>query len=78
MPVGRLDADTTGALLLTNDGELAHTLAHPNYEVDKVYEVETWTQPSDADLQRLETASSSRTASRARRTCGASTAQRSS
>ena len=53
VPVGRLDADTTGALLLTNDGELAHTLAHPSYEVDKVYEVETWTQPSDADLQRL-------------------------
>ena len=53
MPVGRLDADTTGALLLTNDGELAHRLAHPRYEVDKVYEVETWTQPTDADLDRL-------------------------
>ena len=53
VPVGRLDADTTGALLLTNDGELAHHLAHPKYEVDKVYEVETWTQPSDADLERL-------------------------
>ncbi|HEV2593290.1 MAG TPA: pseudouridine synthase [Gaiellaceae bacterium] len=53
VPVGRLDADTTGALLLTNDGELAHKLAHPRYEVDKVYEVETWTQPTDADLQRL-------------------------
>jgi 23S rRNA pseudouridine2605 synthase len=53
VPVGRLDADTTGALLLTNDGELAHRLAHPRYEVDKVYEVETWTQPTDADLQRL-------------------------
>ena len=39
VPVGRLDADTTGALLLTNDGELAHRLAHPRYEVDKVYEV---------------------------------------
>jgi pseudouridine synthase len=53
VPVGRLDADTTGALLLTNDGDLAHRLAHPRYEVDKVYEVETWTQPTDADLQRL-------------------------
>src|SRR3954464_405711 len=53
VPVGRLDADTTGALLLTNDGELAHKLAHPRYEVDKVYEVECWTQPTDADLQRL-------------------------
>jgi 23S rRNA pseudouridine2605 synthase len=53
VPVGRLDADTTGALLLTNDGELAHRLAHPRYEVDKVYEVECWTQPTDADLKRL-------------------------
>jgi 23S rRNA pseudouridine2605 synthase len=53
VPVGRLDADTTGALLLTNDGELAHRLAHPRYEVDKVYEVETWSQPTDADLDRL-------------------------
>jgi 23S rRNA pseudouridine2605 synthase len=37
VPVGRLDADTTGALLLTNDGELAHRLAHPRYEVEKLY-----------------------------------------
>src|SRR5918912_4300868 len=36
VPVGRLDADTTGALLLTNDGELAHRLAHPRYEVEKL------------------------------------------
>src|SRR5215211_8260246 len=40
VPVGRLDADTTGALLLTNDGELAHRLAHPRYEIEKVYEAE--------------------------------------
>jgi len=53
VPVGRLDADTTGALLLTNDGDLAHRLAHPRYEVDKVYEVECWTQPSEADLKKL-------------------------
>ena len=53
VPVGRLDADTTGALLLTNDGELAHKLAHPRYEIDKVYEVETWSQPTDADLDKL-------------------------
>jgi 23S rRNA pseudouridine2605 synthase len=53
VPVGRLDADTTGALLLTNDGDLAHRLAHPRYEIDKVYEVDCWTQPTDADLQRL-------------------------
>lgn len=38
VPVGRLDADTTGALLLTNDGALAHRLAHPRYGVPKVYE----------------------------------------
>jgi 23S rRNA pseudouridine2605 synthase len=53
VPVGRLDADTTGALLLTNDGELAHRLAHPRYEIDKVYEVETWQQPTDAQLDEL-------------------------
>lgn len=39
-PVGRLDVDTTGVLLLTNDGELAHKLISPKYHVDKVYEVE--------------------------------------
>lgn len=38
-PVGRLDRNTTGVLLLTNDGELAQKLAHPAYEVKKVYEV---------------------------------------
>jgi 23S rRNA pseudouridine2605 synthase len=53
VPVGRLDADTTGALLLTNDGELAHRLAHPRYGVDKVYVAETWQQPDDAALRRL-------------------------
>src|SRR6059058_6332705 len=47
VPVGRLDADTTGALLLTNDGQLAHRLAHPRYEVAKVYEVEVEGEPSD-------------------------------
>ena len=40
VPVGRLDADTTGALVLTNDGDLAHRLAHPRYGVPKVYEAE--------------------------------------
>ena len=54
VPVGRLDADTTGALLLTNDGELAHRLAHPRYEVEKVYEAEVEGEPSDDMLARLE------------------------
>jgi len=54
VPVGRLDADTTGALLLTNDGELAHRLAHPRYEIEKVYEAEVEGDPSDETLRRLE------------------------
>jgi 23S rRNA pseudouridine2605 synthase len=53
VPVGRLDADTTGALLLTNDGALAHRLAHPRYEVEKVYEAEVEGEPDDDALQRL-------------------------
>jgi len=53
VPVGRLDADTTGALLLTNDGQLAHRLAHPRYEVDKVYEVEVEGDPGPEALRRL-------------------------
>ena len=53
VPVGRLDAPTTGALLLTNDGELAHRLAHPRYEVDKAYEVELERPIGDAELERL-------------------------
>jgi 23S rRNA pseudouridine2605 synthase len=53
VPVGRLDADTTGALLLTNDGELAHRLAHPRYGVEKTYEVEVEGEPSEAVLRTL-------------------------
>jgi 23S rRNA pseudouridine2605 synthase len=53
VPVGRLDVDTTGALLLTNDGDLAHRLAHPKYEVEKVYEAEVEGEPSDEALRRL-------------------------
>ena len=53
VPVGRLDADTTGVLLLTNDGPLAHRLMHPRYEVDKVYEVEVEGEPDDEALTRL-------------------------
>jgi 23S rRNA pseudouridine2605 synthase len=53
VPVGRLDADVTGALLLTNDGPLAHRLAHPRYGVEKVYEVDVEGEPDDAALQQL-------------------------
>jgi 23S rRNA pseudouridine2605 synthase len=53
VPVGRLDVDTTGALLLTNDGPLAHRLAHPRYGVEKVYEVEVEGDPDEAALRRL-------------------------
>ena len=53
VPVGRLDADTTGALLLTNDGPLAHRLAHPRYGVEKVYEAEVEGEPDDAGLEAL-------------------------
>jgi len=54
VPVGRLDADTTGALLLTNDGALAHRLAHPRYGVEKVYEAEVDGHPSAEAIRRLE------------------------
>ena len=53
VPVGRLDADTTGALLLTNDGELAHRLAHPRYGVEKRYVVEVEGEPSDKAIRSL-------------------------
>jgi 23S rRNA pseudouridine2605 synthase len=51
VPVGRLDADTTGALLLTNDGQLAHRLAHPRYGVEKTYVAEI---EGNADADALE------------------------
>jgi 23S rRNA pseudouridine2605 synthase len=54
VPVGRLDADTTGALLLTNDGELAHRLAHPRYGVEKTYLADVEGEPDDAALSVLE------------------------
>jgi 23S rRNA pseudouridine2605 synthase len=53
VPVGRLDADTTGVLLLTNDGPLSHRLAHPRYGVEKVYVADVEGAPTDATLQRL-------------------------
>jgi 23S rRNA pseudouridine2605 synthase len=53
VPVGRLDVDTTGALLLTNDGPLAHRLAHPRYGVEKVYVADVEGEPDDDDLRAL-------------------------
>ncbi len=52
-PVGRLDRDATGALLLTNDGELAHRLQHPSYEVPKIYQVRVKGLPGKEELRRL-------------------------
>jgi 23S rRNA pseudouridine2605 synthase len=53
-PVGRLDQDVEGVLLLTNDGELAHRLMHPSYEVRKVYRVWVEGRVTRAALSRLE------------------------
>jgi 23S rRNA pseudouridine2605 synthase len=52
-PVGRLDADTEGLLLLTNDGELAHRLTHPSFGVDKEYLAEVEGRPSRGAVRRL-------------------------
>src|SRR5947207_2184087 len=53
VPVGRLDVDTTGALLLTNDGPLAHKLAHPRYGVEKVYMADVEGRPDERTLRAL-------------------------
>jgi 23S rRNA pseudouridine2605 synthase len=52
-PVGRLDRNTTGLLLLTNDGELAHRLAHPRFMVDKRYLVSLGRSLAKRDKRRL-------------------------
>jgi len=52
-PVGRLDTDTEGLLLLTNDGDLAHRLTHPSFGVDKEYLAQVDGTPTPADLRRL-------------------------
>ncbi len=52
-PVGRLDFDTEGLLLLTNDGELAARLTHPRHEVPRVYEARVLGVPDDHDIERL-------------------------
>ena len=52
-PVGRLDADSTGLLLLTDDGDLAHRLTHPSHEIPKEYVVVVGGSPNTADLENL-------------------------
>lgn len=51
--VGRLDTDTDGLILLTNDGDFAHKMAHPSFEVEKTYVAEVQGVPTRATLQRL-------------------------
>ena len=53
-PVGRLDLDTEGALLMTNDGELGNFILHPRYEVNKTYEALVVGSPTPEELRRLE------------------------
>lgn len=52
-PVGRLDADSTGLILIANDGELANRLTHPRYEVPKTYRVRLKRPPTEAQVRRL-------------------------
>ena len=52
-PVGRLDRNTSGVLLLTNDGELAQTLSHPKHEIKKIYEVRLDRPLTKADFEQL-------------------------
>ncbi|MBA2173825.1 rRNA pseudouridine synthase [Halobacillus locisalis] len=52
-PIGRLDYDTSGVLLLTNDGEFANQLMHPSHEVDKVYVVKTKGIPTSDQIKKL-------------------------
>ena len=52
-PVGRLDVDSEGLILITNDGELANRLMHPRYEVPRTYRVTFVRSPSDSELRRL-------------------------
>lgn len=53
-PVGRLDRNTTGALVLTNDGDLANRLMHPRYKVRKIYQVTTRSPLTDEQLMMLQ------------------------
>ncbi len=53
-PVGRLDFDVEGVLILTNDGELANRLAHPRYEIPRIYEAKVKGTPGERALRRLD------------------------
>lgn len=53
VPIGRLDRDTTGLILITNDGELAHKIMHPSFHVSKLYHVTIDSAISKANLRRL-------------------------
>ena len=53
-PIGRLDKDTQGLLLLTNDGDFANAIMHPRYEIEKTYLVELTRSLEDDDAQRIE------------------------
>ena len=67
-PVGRLDADTTGLILVTNDGELAHRLTHPSFEVPRTYRARVRNAPvKEPALTRCARGSSWRTARPRRR-----------
>ena len=78
VPVGRLDIDTSGVLLLTNDGDLAHRLAHPRYGVEKTYVADVEGDSHRRSWRRWRRASSSTTASPHRRAPGSSGAPGSS
>ena len=52
-PIGRLDLQTEGLLIFTNDGELSHKLTHPSTEVPKRYHVKVWKEPDERSMKRL-------------------------
>lgn len=54
-PVGRLDMDSQGLLIMTNDGDLAHALMHPSYEVERTYVAQVDGRPGGRQLKRLQT-----------------------
>jgi len=54
-PVGRLDSDSSGLLLLTNDGKLTHRITHPSFELDKEYEVVVEGKPTEKKLNEFRT-----------------------